>query len=218
MAIISVINPNSNEIVTRAINEAVEPLRLKYGPKINCVTLLSGPYGVESDKDVSAASMLVLDEITRDSEADAFVIACYSDPGLTRSRKKTDKPVFGIAESAALMAVTQGGDFGVISILDQSVSRHMKHLSETNLAHFCAGDRAINMTVAESTKSNEAYARLIQVGTELRDRDNAKCVILGCAGMARYRPTLEAKLGIPVIDPVQAGTAMALGAVCLNDN
>ena len=217
MAIIRVINPNSNDTVTRAMSEALELLRLDNGPKIDCITLSDGPFGVESDDDVRAASALVVDEVVRDKNADAFVIACYSDPGLTIARSKTDKLVFGMAESAILTAVTRGGDFGVISILDQSVPRHMKHLEANGMAHFCAGDRAVNMTVAESAGSDSAYKRLVEVGTELRDKDNAKCVILGCAGMARYRSSLETELGIPVIDPVQAGTAMALGVVCLDN-
>jgi len=198
------------------MNEAVHPLRLHGGPKIECITLSKGPFGVESDKDVEMASSLVLEEVVNDTLADAFVIACYSDPGLTEARKRTRKPVFGMAESAILMAVTRGGDFGVISILDQSVPRHIKHLRERGMEHFCAGDRPINMTVAESASGTDAFRRLTKVGTTLRDEDGAKSIILGCAGMAKYREALEFELEIPVIDPVQAGAAMALGAVCLD--
>ena len=121
-----------------------------------------------------------------------------------------------MAESAILTAVTRGGDFGVISILDQSVPRHMKHLEERGMAHFCAGDRPINMTVAESASADGAFKRLVEVGLDLRDKDGAKSIVLGCAGMARHRAALEVELGIPVIDPVQAAAAMAVGAVCLN--
>ena len=216
MTLIRVINPNSNKDVTLAMNEAVQPLLLHGGPKIECITLSKGPFGVESDKDVEMASSLVLEEVVNDTLADAFVIACYSDPGLTEARKRTRKPVFGMAESAILMAVTRGGDFGVISILDQSVPRHIKHLRERGMEHFCAGDRPINMTVAESASGTDAFTRLTKVGTTLRDKDGAKSIILGCAGMAKYREALEFELEIPVIDPVQAGAAMALGAVCLD--
>ena len=41
----------------------------------------------------------------------------------------------------------------------------------------------------------------------------ADAVVMGCAGMAQYRRPLEERLGIPVIDPTQAATAMALNAV-----
>ena len=215
MSLIRIINPNSNDSVTQAMSEAVEPLRLNNGPKIDCVTIANGPFGVESDEDVRVAATLVKEEVKSDREAAAFVIACYSDPGLEAARQETSRPVFGMAESAILTAVTRGGHFGVISILDQSVPRHMKHLEERGMAHFCAGDRPINMTVAESASADGAFKRLVEVGSDLRDKDGAKSVILGCAGMARHRMALEVELGMPVIDPVQAGAAMAVGAVCL---
>ena len=38
---------------------------------------------------------------------------------------------------------------------------------------------------------------------------------MGCAGMARYREPLEQALGVPVVDPSQAATGMALTALRL---
>jgi len=35
-------------------------------------------------------------------------------------------------------------------------------------------------------------------------------VILGCAGLGNYRASLEDALGLPVVDPVQAGVALAV--------
>jgi Asp/Glu/hydantoin racemase len=43
----------------------------------------------------------------------------------------------------------------------------------------------------------------------------ADVVILGCAGMTSFRNDLEAHLGVPVIEPCQAATAMAIGRVAL---
>ena len=123
MTLIRVINPNSNDGVTQAMSEALEPLRLNDGPTIECVTIAEGPFGVESDDDVRVAGTLVRNEVKKDTEATAFVIACYSDPGLAAARQETSKPVFGMAESAILTAVTRGGDFGVILSLI--------HISET---------------------------------------------------------------------------------------
>jgi allantoin racemase len=39
-------------------------------------------------------------------------------------------------------------------------------------------------------------------------------VILGCAGMSRYRRRLEAMLDRPVIDPTQAAVGLAVSALC----
>jgi Asp/Glu/hydantoin racemase len=57
---ILVINPNSTDAVTRAINDAMAPLRISGGPGIDCVTLREGPPGVESQSDVDAVTALTL--------------------------------------------------------------------------------------------------------------------------------------------------------------
>jgi Asp/Glu/hydantoin racemase len=69
------------------------------------------------------------------------------------------------------------------------------------------------MSVAETASGDKTLDRMIEVGGELRDQDGAEAIVMGCAGMARHRKSLEAALGVPVIDPTQAAVAMALGAV-----
>ena len=49
----------------------------------------------------------------------------------------------------------------------------------------------------------------------LRDRDGADVLVMGCAGMARYRERLADRLGIPVVDPTQAAVGMAITAIRL---
>ena len=85
---ILVINPNSTVAVTRAIDEAMAPLRPPGGPEIPCLTLAEGPPGVESQLDADGV-ILPLCRIIRehDSDAAAFVIACFSDPGLFSARE-----------------------------------------------------------------------------------------------------------------------------------
>ena len=50
---------------------------------------------------------------------------------------------------------------------------------------------------------------------DLRDKDGANVLVLGCAGMAYLRADLEREAGIPVVDPTQAAVSMALGRVLL---
>jgi Asp/Glu/hydantoin racemase len=40
-------------------------------------------------------------------------------------------------------------------------------------------------------------------------------LILGCAGMARYRQNVEQALGVPVIDPTQAAVGQAMTTLAL---
>lgn len=213
LAVIRVINPNSNPAVTAGIAEAVAPLAIEGRIAIDCVTLEEGPFGVESQADMDAVAMPLRALVANDDEAAAFVIACYSDPGLHVCREATARPVFGIAECGVLTALARGDRFGVLAIAPASINRHMRYLRQMCLMDRLAGERPLDMTVAETASGAATLDKMIAVGRELRDTDGADVVVMGCAGMARHRTALQAALGIPVIDPTQAATVMASGVV-----
>ena len=213
---IIVINPNSNEHVTSSMDTALEPLRLANGPIIKSVTNLDGPPGIESQQDADNAALQIINIIERNNSADAFVIACFSDPGIYAAREVTNKPVFGIAESGILTALSLGSSFGILAILDTSVPRHIRYIRSLGLEKRLAGDLAIGLGVAELSNEKKTFHRLQEVGRKLRDNSGASVLILGCAGMARYRLSLQESLGMPVVDPSQAAVSMAVSAVLLN--
>src|SRR6266568_8984955 len=211
---ILVINPNSNPAVTAAFDAALDAFRFADGPAIRCATLAEGPFGIESQRDVEAVTLPLRRMVEADNAADAFVIACYSDPGLHLCREATRRPVFGIAECAVLTALARAERFGVVAIRQRAIRRHLRYLRQMGLVDRFAGERPVEMSVAESAGAG-TLARLVEIGRELKDEDGADAVILGCAGMARHRRPLEDALGIPVIDPTQAAVTLALGAVQL---
>ena len=102
--------------------------------------------------------------------------------------------------------------FGVLAIARASVARHLRYLRQMGLAARLAGERPLDISVAESARER-ALEKMLAVGKQLRDADGANVIVMGCAGMARHRAPLESALGIPVIDPTQAAVAMAIGAV-----
>jgi allantoin racemase len=210
---IRVINPNSNEAVTEAMSEALEPLRFAGGPEIVCSTLQEGPFGVETQADAEMVTMPLRRMVEADNASDAFVIACYSDPGLHVCREGTARPVFGIAECGVLTALARAERFGVIAIRQRSIARHVRYLRQMGLIDRLAGERPLEMSVAETASGDKTLDRMIAVGRELKERDGADAIVMGCAGMARHRRPLEEALDIPVIDPTQAAVTMALGAV-----
>ena len=210
---IRVINPNSNELVTRSIDAALDPLRFENGPEIVCATLHEGPFGIETQADVESVVMPLRALVAADNSSDAFVIACYSDPGLHVCREGTTRPVFGIAECGVLTALARAGSFGVIAIGQRSIPRHMRYLRQMGLIDRLAGERPLNMSVAQTASGEGTLERMIEVGRQLKEEDGAQAVVMGCAGMARHRHPLEDALAIPVIDPTLAAVALALGAV-----
>ena len=211
---IVVLNPNSTVSVTDGISEALEPLRTAGGPRIECDTLREGPPGVESDEHVASVVAPVCAYFRqRQSRAGAFVIACFSDPGLDAAREAVSVPVFGMAESGYVTALTRGERFGVISILEQAIPRHRRYLERLGLERRLAGDLPIGLGVTELGDEARALERTREVGASLRDEHGADVLLLGCAGMAPLRAPLELALGVPVIEPVQAAVTLALGAV-----
>ncbi len=212
---ILVINPNSNEAVTEGLRQAVKPLTYAEGPEIVCETLAEGPFGIETQEHVESVAIPLRRKIEADNEADAFVIACYSDPGLHVAREGTSRPVFGIAESGVLTALARAERFGVIAIKSRSIPRHIRYLRQMGLMDRLAGERALEMSVAESASGEGTLGRMIEVGRKLKDQDGANAIVMGCAGMARHRKPLEEALGIPVIDPTQAAVTMAIGTIAV---
>jgi allantoin racemase len=210
---ILVVNPNSNEVVTKGLADALEPIAFEDGPEIDCVTLKGGPYGIETQEHVESVTLPLRRLVAGSNEVDAFVIACYSDPGLHACREATSRPVFGINEAGVLTALARGERFGVIAIGQRSIRRHVRYMRQMGLMDRFAGERPLNMSVAETASGEGTLDRMIDIGRLLCDSDGADVIVMGCAGMARHRAPLEAALGVPVIDPTQAAVAMALGAV-----
>ena len=65
----------------------------------------------------------VLSEIIkgdREEHADAFIIACFGDPGLLAAKEVTEKPVIGIAQAAFTVAKMIAPNFSVVYVLDRS--------------------------------------------------------------------------------------------------
>ena len=211
---ILVINPNSTQAVTDNISAALDGLRFADGPRIDCATLAEGPPGVESQRDADGVIRPLCKLIEREPAA-AYVIACFSDPGLYSAREVTASPVFGIAQSGFATALTVGERFGVISILSKSIPRHLRYVASLGLTARLAGDRAIEMGVVELQQEDKVMQRMTEVGEQLKRENGADVLVLGCAGMARYRADLENGLGVPVIDPTQAAAGQALTALSI---
>jgi len=214
---ILVINPNSTEAVTRGIDEAVEPLRMPGGPAIECMTLKEGPPGIETQQHVDGVVPHLLSLVLqKEKQYSAFVIACYSDPGLHSLREATRKPVLGISECGILTALTLGQKFGVIAILRQSIARHLRYVGALGVSERLAAELPVDIPVVELSNQEKTFGRMVEVGKTLRHQHGADVVVMGCAGMARYRKPLQQEIGIPVVEPTQAAVAMAIGRVRLN--
>ncbi|HEY4068557.1 MAG TPA: aspartate/glutamate racemase family protein [Burkholderiaceae bacterium] len=208
---IAVINPNSSAVVTAAIDRSVNTGNDPRRARFRCITMAAGPAGVVTQADADAAAVLTAQWIAdHEQEASAFVIACFSDPGIAAARERTRKPVIGLGEAGLLAALAMGRSVGVIAVANPAIPRHLRYWRQLGLDHRVAAERALDVSVEQSGDPAIAFARMCEVGTALRDRDRADVLLLGCAGMADLRGPLQAALGVPVVDPCAAAAALAV--------
>ncbi len=207
---ILVINPNSDEMVTENMAQELKRFNFSEGPRIECVTLSDGPLGIESQADIESVTIPLTKMVSKKKEVDAFVIACYSDPGLHVCREASEKPVFGIQECGILTAMSRGDRFGVIALQESSMRRHLRYMRQMGVMERLAGERVAELSVRESVSGEKTFEKLLSAAKQLRDLDQADTIILGCSGMAKHRTKLESKIGIPVIEPVQSAVSMAM--------
>lgn len=211
MARILVINPNCSLDCSAGIEASIAPFRFAAGPELCVATLASGPPAVYSWADWHAVVEPLCHLITCEP-ADAYLIACASDPGIEAARAITDRPVLGVFRAAVAAAIARAERFGVIAIVEASKARHLLALRAMGLADRLASEVALNVTMQTLLNPDLARARLIAAARELVAA-GAGAVVLGCTGMAHHRAAISDAVGVPVIEPCQAGVLLAIGAV-----
>jgi allantoin racemase len=211
MARILVINPNCSEACSAGISDAIAPFRFAGGPVLDVVTLREGPPAIYTWRDWHAVVEPMCRLVER-SDADIYVIACASDPGIEAVRTATTRPVLGIFRSAVASAVARAERFGVIAMVEASKPRHRAALRAMGLEHRLAGEVALNVTMDTLLDPRAARAALIAAGRELAGL-GAETIILGCTGMAHHRAAVRDAAGLAVIEPAQAAAGLAVALV-----
>ena len=211
MARILVINPNSSTACTAGISAAIAPFRFPGGPVLEVVTLQQGPPAIYTWRDWHAV-VEPMCRLVEASDADAFIVACASDPGIEAVRTATARPVFGIFRSAIAVAVARAERFGVIALVDSSKARHRAALRAMGLVDRLAGEVALNVSMDTLLDPEAARSALVAAGRELAAL-GAETIILGCTGMAHHQTAVAEAVGLPVIEPAAAAAVLAIGAV-----
>ena len=211
MSRILVINPNCSQDCSAGIETAIDPFRFPGGPDIDVATLAEGPKAIYSWRDWHSV-VEPLCNLVESTRADAFIVACASDPGIEAVRASTTTPVLGIFRCAVTAAIARADRFGVIGLVNASKSRHLAALRAIGLEDRLAGEIAMNVSLETLLDPRATRTKLIQVAKTLASQ-GAETIILGCTGMSHHRTAIEAELGLPVIDPCQAAIGQALALV-----
>src|SRR5919197_2207709 len=92
------------------------------GADVTAVNPDRGPASIESEADTVVAAAEVVALMRSLEPHDAYLIACFGDPGLDAARELTDRPVVGIGEAAYTATSLVAKRFAVITTLARGVA------------------------------------------------------------------------------------------------
>ncbi|PWV75894.1 aspartate/glutamate racemase family protein [Halomonas sp. A11-A] len=214
---IRVINPNTTAGMTATIGDAARRIAAP-GTRVTATQPASGPVSIESHFDEAISAVGVLDEVLagEQAEVDAYVIACFGDPGLLAARELTRAPVIGIAEAAFHMATLVSTRFSIVTTLGRTgiIAEHL--LEQYGFRHHCRRVRAAEIPVLDlEQNADAALVRIIEECRRARDEDGVGAIVLGCGGMADLTDTISREVGLPVVEGVTAAVKLAEALVGL---
>jgi len=214
---IKIINPNTTQSMTNGIYDAA--MRVKNNEtEIVAVTPHCGPESIENFHDEFTSTIGVMEEVHKglNENIDAFIIACYGDPGLYAAREIADVPVIGIAEASMYMASVVAARFSIVAVIPRTTLMLEEVVKRYSMNEKCVSIRASDMSVLGFEKDPQlGMQRLKDASVKAIEEDGAEAICLGCAGMVTFTEELQKELGVPVFDGVTAAVKMAEGIVRL---
>jgi allantoin racemase len=206
---ILVVNPNTTASMTKKIGVAAKAVA-SAGVEVRAVNPDFGPPTIEGYFDEAFSVPGLLEEIAKEPDADAIVIACFDDTGLEAARCATHAPVVGIGEAAFHMASLVAEKFTVVTTLARSIAPIERNLVKYGLATRCARVRASNVPVLALEEPGSDARRTIEAEIKRAlAEDGAEAIVLGCAGMTDLARDLERSAGVPVLDGVACAVSLA---------
>lgn len=217
---IRLINPNTTASMTAKIGEAAARVAAA-GTRTSACNPLAGPVSIESHFDEAISAAGVLEEIRRGEkeDVDAYIIACFGDPGLLAARELTRAPVIGIAEAAFHLATLISTRFSIVTTLGRTciIAEHL--LQSYGFAHHCRRVRAAEVPVLDLEDDGAcALDRIIEECRRARDEDGVGAIVLGCGGMADLTEQIRDAVGLPIVEGVTAAVKLAESLVGLGLN
>jgi allantoin racemase len=202
-----VINPNTSDSMTAEIEETAQRVFL---PPWNCIVSAApaGPESLESWSDYHLAGIAVLPLLEKHADVDGIVLACFGDPGLYLLKESCSVPVVGIAEASMSLAVLLGARFGILAGMRRAVELMDSMVRTNGFESRYAGTVSLEMRVLDFDKDRSTTLKVLErASRQLRDT-GAEVLLLGCAGLTAFVQDLQARVEMPVIDPVEAGCRM----------
>ncbi|KQY21888.1 hypothetical protein ASD16_14555 [Cellulomonas sp. Root485] len=212
---VRIINPNTTRAMTDLIGRSARVVAAP-GTLVDAVQPTMGPASIESHYEEALAVPGILEQVALGEAegVDAYVVACFGDPGVDAARELARGPVIGIAEAAMHAATLVGRRFAVVTTLGRTTGRARELVDRYGFRDAFVAVRACEVPVL-ALEDPGARTRLVDECRRAVQQDGADVVVLGCAGMAELCAVIADEIGVPVVDGVAAGTVLAQSLVAL---
>ena len=204
------INPNITEAMTASML-AEARLFASPGTEITAVTAAFGTQYVENRAEAAIAGHAVLDALaTHMAGQDAAIVAAFGDPGLAAAREFADIPIFGIEESALLIAWTLGRRIAIVCLTPRLRRWYIECAGEHGLAERLVSVRALDLPIPDITRAKDQFrARLLEECHQAVEEDDAEVIILGGGPIAGLAREAAAEIPVPTLDGISCAVRLA---------
>ena len=217
---ILIVNPNSTASMTAKIGAVAASIAAP-GTTIRAVNPVDSPASIECYTEEALCVPGVL-RCIQDGEAqgdDAYIIACFGDPGLEAAREQARGPVIGIAEAAMHAASLVAPSFSVVTTLARTTGMAWHWAERYGMQRFCKNVRAADVPVLDlEDPAKNARTLIRDECLRALQEDRCEAIVLGCAGMTDLCRWLSNEIGAPVIDGVAVAVKFAESLVSLGLN
>jgi len=209
-----VVNPNTTvsvtELLARRIGAAVGT-----AAELEVITARFGAAYIASEASYVVAAHAALDTCSAHCEAhgrpDAIIVGCFGDPGVFALREALGLPVIGLAEAAMREAATHGR-FAIVTGGAAWGPMLMRLARSLDLADRLAIVEIVAATGAELAADPERA--ILTLGDACaRAAIGVDAVVLGGAALAGMAEAIAPRVGVPIVDSVDAAARAALAAL-----
>ncbi|HEX5193909.1 MAG TPA: aspartate/glutamate racemase family protein [Solirubrobacteraceae bacterium] len=203
---LALINPNTDEADTTEMARAAGAA-LGDGAEVVPLTARRGVAGIETSAESLIAAAETLALVRETPDADAYLIACFGDPGLDGVREVTDAPVIGIGEATYHAMASVSRRFAVITTLRRGIPALLDGMEHYGVASRCVGVLASEITVEDL--GGDSTDAIVAAGRRAVDELGAEALALACGGMTDLENAVRERVGVPATNGVAFGALLA---------
>ena len=208
-----IVNPNTSVATNLRIRAIAEPM-VNPTDYVEVVSAGSGIELIETVEQSKATEPAVLSLIeSQHHEADAIIIAAFSDPGLLIAQEIAECPVFGISQAAMSVAAESSKRFAIIT-----VGAALRDAIQKNAENYGYGDklasiRLLPWTVAQVSADPPAYRIAFSEACEHAiAEDSVGAIIIGGGPLSGVADAIADELAVPVLDGVRCAVQLAINS------